>query len=195
MSPMKLLTFTKRIKPFSALMLFLFLMSLVACKGGKSEKDLTDDSDDTVYISDELLEEGEETEDYETIEDGYNENTSYSGPIEAPDSYKNYSRLDDSPAEFAKATVWHAINMLYPEPFNQPNAEVLFSNQEGDRLNIQMKISWSDRWAGPYIIEGVLEINTDGSNGVFTITSKNLNAQSLEFTYEGATNKKILPIL
>lgn len=193
---MKQAVFLKKINQLKNIGPMLLLCCFfIACKG-KADDSLTDDSDDTVYISDELLEGGDENEDdFEVIDDGYDNTQQYSGPVAAPDSYKNYTRSSDAPEEFAKASVWHAINMVYPEPFNSPNVEILYSNQDAGRMNIQMKISWSDRWAGPYVIEGILEVNTDGSEGVFTITSKNLNAQSLEFTHEGAVSKKNLPVL
>ncbi len=168
------------------------ILSFMACKGEK--KDLTDADDETVYISNELLDENVE-ETYEITEENTSTEDQFSGLIEAPNSYKNYTRLNDSAEEFAKAAVWHAVNMVYPEPFENPVVEVLQSSSNGDQLSISMKISWSDRWTGSYIIQGTLLVNRDGSNGLFSITSKNLNAESLEFTYDETLSVKELPLL
>jgi hypothetical protein len=109
--------------------------------------------------------------------------------------YESYQRDGDNPRDFATALIYPAIRMVYSDNFAKPKAKVLNSNQDGDRHTIDLAITWKDHWTPKYKIEGTLEVNSDGSDAKFTITSKNKEAEVLELTEDNFQSEITLPSL
>lgn len=109
--------------------------------------------------------------------------------------YQNYSRNGDRPSDFAQALIYPAIRMVYSDNFAQPKATVLNSTQDGDRHTIDVKITWKDRWTPKYEIKGTLMVNQDGSDAVFVISDKNMEAETLELTEDNFQSEIRLPSL
>lgn len=77
------------------------------------------------------------------------------------------------------------IAMVYPESYKSSNVKILKESTNGDQLELKIAVSWTDQWVkSPYIIEGLLKVNTDGSNAHFKIIHKNAQAEALEITYD-----------
>ncbi|BDS10291.1 hypothetical protein [Aureispira anguillae] len=109
--------------------------------------------------------------------------------------YQNYIREGDRPKDFAKALIYPAIRMVYSDNFAKPSVSVLSATQDGDRHNIDLQITWKDRWTPKYEIKGTLLVNSDGSDAIFTITDKNVEAEVLELTEDFFQSEISLPSL
>lgn len=109
--------------------------------------------------------------------------------------YQHYNRNGDSPNDFAKAVIYPAIRMVYSDNFAKPNVSVINATQDGDRHTIDVRITWKDHWVAKYEIKGTLEVNSDGSNGNFSITDKNVEAEVLELTEDNFKSEISLPSL
>ena len=189
-------------KYITTLSIPLFLtLSLCSCTN-KSDT-IDEPTDEVVYISEEFLTDDNTSSQpnevmpvENTKKNTKKQSIAVAVAAKSASYYKNYKRQSDAPEEFAKASVWHAINMVYSETFSAPQIKILDAKNDGDKLLLSLQISWSDRWVNkPYIIKGNLEVNTDGSNGKFVITSKNLEAESLEFTNPNTKNSLQLPTI
>jgi hypothetical protein len=177
----------------------LSLIAVFACKRD-SGTDVLNSTDEKLYISEEFLSDNTSAT---TTTTGFREvepNTKPSNPknAELPKgklvSIKNYARQDDSVEEFAKASTWHAVKMVYNDEFIVQNVRILKSEENNNQLIVDLSISWTDRWVSrPYNINGTLKVNKDGSNGSFDIISKNLEAEALEFTNPKTVSSAKLP--
>ena len=97
--------------------------------------------------------------------------------------YREYIRDGDRPKDFAEALVWPIISMTYEdEDFKSAKSRVLKSNLADGVHTIEMVITWSNKWVPKFEVEGILTVNEDGSNARFEVTSKNLDAESLEIS-------------
>ncbi|MCP4442572.1 MAG: hypothetical protein GY810_27000 [Aureispira sp.] len=192
-------------KSLSSSILLFCLLVLVSC-GGKSgsttaDHDGTDSVEtDSSAISDEFFSEDNNDEDY-TYEDeedidppSYNSHSSggtHYGSGEDYDisKYENYERTGSEPKDFAQALVLPIIRMVYEENFKSAKAKVLNSELNEGRYTIDILVKWSDRWVeNPYEVEGILEVNEDGTKAEYTVVRKNEEAEALEFTNENFKN-------
>ncbi len=114
----------------------------------------------------------------------------WSQPLNVSD-IEFYQRSDNSPDEFAKSVLFQAIRMVYTDEFHSPKAKVVSAIENAGRYTINIKVSWGDRWVStPYVMDGILEVNTDGSDANFKITNTNTQVEALEFTNEGYRTSK-----
>lgn len=109
--------------------------------------------------------------------------------------YRNFRRSGNKAADFAQAIIYPAIRMVYSDNFAQPKANVLSSTKKNDRLSVEISIQWKDHWVPSFEMKGLLEVNIDGSNAVFTISSKNTYVESLEFTEDSFKNSLTIKAL
>jgi hypothetical protein len=95
-------------------------------------------------------------------------------------------RSGDAPIDFARAIQWRVIGMLYREPCQIVSVKVLNQQEtEAGLMEITIEIQWKDKWIRtPYQLQGLLTVNKDGSQAVFKISSKNLEAEALEVGFE-----------
>ena len=173
------------------------LLFIVLCSCNRQNDNIDRAQDEVVYISEEFL--TDDNRSIPTTPETTVENKKPAKPMSVNVSshsasyYKNYKRQSDAPEEFAKATLWHAIQMVYSESFSSPQIKVLDVEQAGDKLLLSLQISWRDRWTPkPYVIKGKLTVNSNGDNGKFVITSKNLEAEALEVTNPNSKSSIVL---
>lgn len=182
----------------SSILLFCLLL-LVGCssssESSSSEKDSTDSVDvDTSTISEEFYSENTENNDYVYEEEEELNPPSHrssggghygTGEDYDISKYENYERTGNSPKDFAQAMVLPIIRMVYEENFKNAKAKVLNADLKDGRHSIDILVKWSDRWVdAPYEVEGVLEVNEDGTQVEYIVTKKNGEAEALEFTNE-----------
>lgn len=176
----------------------IFVLGIFSCN--RHSEEIENTGDEVVYISEEFLTDDNNSS-QPTIPEPVENNKKYEPKVlnisaKSAAFYKNYQRQSDAPEEFAKATIWHAISMVYADNFSAPQIKILDTQLIGDRLSLHLQISWRDRWTPkPYVIKGKLDVNKDGSNGKFTITSKNLEAEALELTNPNTASTKALPTI
>ena len=79
----------------------------------------------------------------------------------------------------------HIIAMVYPDTYQNSQIKILQENTNGAQLELLLSVTWKDQWVNkPYVVEGKLQVNEDGSNAHFVIMHKNTEAEALEITYE-----------
>jgi hypothetical protein len=176
------------------------LLFTIFCSCNHQNDNIDKVQDEVVYISEEFL-----TDDNKSVlytAEATVENKKPAKPLNVALTahhagyYKNYKRQSEAPEEFAKATVWHAIQMVYSESFSSPQIKVLEVQQDGEKLLLSLQISWRDRWTPkPYVIKGKLTVNSNGDNGKFVITAKNLEAEALELTNPDTKSSLVLPTI
>jgi len=174
----------------------LFLLSCLftySCSSG-NDMDLLNLPKETVYISDGFFEDEDLTG--QGISTLTEQTRPKAGPLKMAQLNRPYKRKSNKPEELAKASVWYAINAVYPEPFQSPGLEVLKADLDASQLVMDLKISWRDQWVShPYIIKGQLKVRPDGSQGSFRIKEKNLEAEALELTHANSPALIELPQL
>lgn len=189
-------------KILSSSILLFCLLTLLSCNSNKnssSEAETTNSSDtDTVAISEEFI--SEDTDENEYV---YEEEEEINPPSHRSSGgghygtgedydiskYENYERTGNQPKDFAQAMILPIIRMVYEENFKNAQAKVLNSELQEGRYSIDLVIKWSDRWVdAPYEVEGILEVNEDGTEAEYIVTKKNAEAEALEFTNENFKN-------
>ena len=193
-------------KSLSSSILLFCLLTVIGCgesAKSNSEKDSKDSVDtDTTAISEEFFSDNEENEYvYEEEEDldppshHSSSSSSHYGTGEDYDisKYENYERMGNSAEDFAEAMILPIIRMVYEENFKNAKAKVLNSDLKDGRHSIDILVKWSDRWVDqPYEVEGILEVNEDGTEAEYIVTKKNAEAEALEFTNENFKTDLIL---
>ena len=85
--------------------------------------------------------------------------------------------------------------MVYSDNFAQPKAKVVKAESENGRQKITVALEWKDHWVPNFEMQGVLEVNQDGSDAVFTITTMNTFVEALEFTEDNFKTVLKMPTL
>ena len=187
-------------------LLLLFLINLIACKNKPKQAQNSSSQDSTEVIIDTLVSDVNWTEEsYEDKKPKINSNPTTKNSSGARggaadneldvEKYRNLKRDGDKAEDFAKALIYPAIRMVYSDNFAQPKAKVLKAESENGRQKITVALEWKDHWVPNFKMQGILEINQDGSDVVFTITTMNTFVEALEFTEDNFKTVLKMPTL
>jgi len=154
------------------------------------------DDDDVIYEEEEIKPQKRRRTHHTSSGNGHRSGSGGSADTDADViKYQNYNRNGNTPRDFATAIIYPVIRMVYSDNFAKPKATILNSSQNGDRHTIDLAITWKDHWTPKYKIEGILEVNNDGSDAKFTITNKNTAAEVLELTEDNFQSEITIPSL
>lgn len=187
-------------------LLLLLSISLIACKNKPEQAQNNSSQDSTELIIDTLVSDVNWTEEiYEDEKPKSNSNSTTKNSSGARggaadneldvEKYRNLERNGDKAEDFAKALIYPAIRMVYSDNFAQPKAKVVKVESENGRQKITVALEWKDHWVPNFEMQGILEVNQDGSDAVFTITTMNTFVEALEFTEDNFKTVLKMPTL
>lgn len=113
-------------------------------------------------------------------------------PVKEKSSYKEKYNSYNSD-KLANNIKKHIIAMVYPEKYQSSSIQILQENFKDNKVQLNIAVTWKDQWVSkPYRVEGLLEVEKDGTNAYFKIIKKNSQAEALEITYDDFKNELYL---